>query len=683
MEDEVKNAVKKSVIYFVSNEVQLLQINKNIFFDTDNYVVMLDKSIINKGYEVVSNAKILSYTNCIDEHNVWIDALKIANKYFFDLNHVRVGDKYLFKEILGYNNNSILEIDSLNYFSGHTERLAKVFFKVLTINTILDRIKPGKVVLMGPTSDWENIILTITTNRSIEICDRRSLKDKILSSYFEHSFEISVSIGKKRKKILLPLPLLSVGVLMKNIKGILPPLCPLSKRRLESKLKNVDILLYCINSKYIDVVVPLMKSISQDLEFNSMLLVPRSFDNILKLQNEFLNFQFVENYRSLKTYKNALSIYIRIIIRSLKLRFSKTINARIFDYNDIDLSFILSKEIKKSFYLSFSYILNVLLMKSVIAEHNSKILFMPHFSEPTVKAFVVGAREMQIPTICMHRGAVGLSSEYGTFDGDKILVPGFYSKGIFEKWGVPSEKIIPTGTPIFDELIKSLDNSDLIQKQVREILKIDPDVAIITYLTQSSGGHFDENNRKEELKYIFSALKEIDNVFLAIKLHPTEENTNVYCSIAEEMGLMNYIVIKNEIKLDDLLIASKVALTKNSTTGFNALLAGCRLVILGFDQNTLMDNPFVDPKISDVVKDSEDLVRSVKTVLEDESNVQSGNREHILEFIAYHFNSLDLQATQRIKDVIYDSLRSRDIDKLQTAKALSQLVDHYTNEIPH
>jgi hypothetical protein len=646
----MEKTLKKRIVYFVSNEIQLQWINKDIVLGADNYIIILEKDIAKTKRNIDSDAKILNYTNYISERNIWIDALKIANAYFFDLNHIQVDNRYMFKDILGYSNHSLLEIDSISYFSGHTERLAKVFFKVLTINAIFDQTKPEQIVLMNPTSDWERIISNIAVNRGIQIDDRRPLKDAVLRRYFEYSFELNFSLGSEKKKILIPLPLLGVGVLLKNIRSFI------FKKHLRSEIKDYNILLYCINSKYLDVVVPLIKLIGQDRESNPLLLLPQSFDGISKLQNESINFQYVRDYANLSIYKDALIAYVRVLIRYIKLRFNKTIDSQLFQYDGINLSAILSKEIKKSIYLSFSSILNILLIKSVITKHNSKILFMPHFSEADVKSFVSGAHDMGIPAICMHRGAVGLTSEYGTSNGDKVLVPGFYAQKTFEQWGVPHEKVIPTGTPIFDELIKSLDNANYIQKQVREILKINSDVTIITYLTQSFGSRFDENNRAEEIRHIFSALKNIHDVYLIIKLHPTEGSTEIYDAIAKEMDLKAYTVIKNEIRLDNLLLASKIAMTKNSTTGFNALLAGCQLIILGFNQNALLDNPFVDPKISDVVNNSEDLINVVKIILESEPNVRS--REDILQFIKYHFNSLDLQATQRIKDVIHEAIRS-------------------------
>jgi len=645
----MEETLKKRIIYFVSNEIQLQLINKEMISGADNYIIILEKDIGKTKRGIVPDAKILNYTSYVDERNTWMDALKIANVYFFDLNHAQVNNKYIFKDILGYNNHSLLEINSINYFSGHTERLAKVFFKMLTINAIFDHIKPEQVVLMSPTSDWEKIISNISVNRNIQIYDRRSLKDAVLRKYFEHSFELNFSVGSEEKKILVLLPLLTIGALVKGIKPLV------SKKHPKSKMRNYNVLLYCINSKYLDVVIPLMKLIGQDQESDPLLILPQNFDGISKFQNESINIQCIEDYANPSIYRDALIAYVRVIVRFAKLRFDRTIGSQIFQYKDVDLSAILSKEIKKSIYLSFSSILHILLIKSVITKHNSKVLFMPHFSETDVKSFVIGAHDVGIPAICMHRGAVGLTSEYGTSNGDKILVPGLYSKETFEKWGVPSEKIIPTGTPIFDDIIKSLDNTDCIQEQVREILKINSDITIITYLTQSFGSRFDEDDRMEEIRFIYSALNKFQDVFLIIKLHPTEVSTEIYSNVAKEMDLNNYIVIKNEIKLDDLLLASKIAMTKNSTTGFNALLAGTRLIILGFNEDTLIDNPFADSKISDIVKNSEDLVRVIKSILEDESNVQS--REDILQFIKYHFNSLDSQSTQRIKDVIYNAIR--------------------------
>ena len=594
--------------------------------------------------------EIFSYSEVVSGYKSWEECLKEAKEFFDGWNNIKIGEEEVFTEVLGYNNASLLDIDSVRYLSGHTEIITNLLFKISVINAIIKEPKPEIIITPYPKIDWERIVRLECHKEKVKVIGHKSWLDNI-NLYFEKRFlEARVKLFNKEFEVKIPFAILPFAVRLRSRWELFRG--RMSKESSLSTCDKREILLFVINRKFLDVVIPVVESIQKDDLFKPLVLVPARFDASEILKERGIPFEYIDSYLTSGVVRESNRIYSGIVKKWNKIKKQKELKEKMYMYQDLNLEDFLLKEVEKTILLSASSIKNILLIKRIVKLHGAKVLFMPHFSENIVKSLTVGYREAGIPVIGLHRGTAGESLEYGTFSGDRLLVAGKHAKEVFNQWGIEKHKIRITGLPIFDELLSKLEDRRNVERKMRNALGINQKYHIITYLTQSQGGRFGYQERLNEIRTVYSVVKGMNDVFLIIKIHPTESDTDVYREIAEEMGLERYAILRNELPLDDLLLSSKAAITKESTTGFNALIAGCELIVVGFHDKKFSNNFFVDAGVALTATSSEELYNNIRTALTEDKEelIQSPK---VNEFLEDHFYKLDCKSTERMKQNIY------------------------------
>ena len=631
-------------ILFISNSDQIKRLKKYCKTIPKLNIILLSNTLNKLDYP-----KIRYYDEITNDFKKWGECIHEAKEYFDLTNKIKISNKDVFDDILGYKKVSLLDLDSVHYLSAHTEILANIFFKTSVIFAILKKVKPSKVFIINPKTDWEKIIKAICKNRSIEIADQKPIKCLFKAKHFltVPSFQKNLSIPAS----FIPLLILSWKYMQLIKKYVRAVKTANLKNRFESKK---TILFYVINNKYVDIIMPLVKSIKKDGDFYPFVIVPPNFDaeRLFKINN--IPFAYFNDYITNTLLRESIQNYFSIIKKFNKLVKNDQFKQNVFKYNETNLEDVLLPHFKNTFLFSINSILNMLVMENIIKKINAQLLFISHYAENNVKSFIMAAKQQGIPSMNLFRGTTGNTSEYGTANADKIIVAGKHSYNDFIGWGIDKKKICTTGLPIFDSLINKLTDKIKIEKDTRKALNISEKFHIMTYLTQSYSGIFRSEQRLEEIKLVFETVKKIKDIFLIIKLHPTEENIGIYEKTAVEMNLQNYIIIKNDLPLDDLLISSEIALTKNSTSGFNALISGCRLIVLGFTESTLDTNFFVEGKVAFIAKDKKSLAELINGCIV--NNVEISNVT-INNFLNYHFNTSNGNSIELIKKEIYDTIK--------------------------
>jgi hypothetical protein len=405
-----------------------------------------------------------------------------------------------------------------------------------------------------------------------------------------------------------------------------------------------------------DVLLPVIDIIKKDNFYTFLVIVPENFDAFDLLDKHEIPYKCLKYYFTSEVFQNAFSSYSSILKEFDTISHNRSVRKQLYSYNGYSLDSVLACHIKKTFYFSLKNIAYVLLMKRIIDIHNPSVFFTPHFSESIIKSLSSKAKTSNIPVVQLFRGTAGLSAEYSLFSGDKLLLSGKNSMNIFSYWGIDSSKMRITGIPIFDDLLYKIKYKHVIKEKIYGKLNVNKNWDIITYITQSLGNRFGQQERIIEIKTIFEVVKSIENVFLIIKLHPTEVDTEIYSIIAKEIGLSNYIISK-DLDLDEILISSKIALTKTSTAGFNAIIAGCSLVTMDFHENKFHGNFFINNQVSFAVSNLIELKSTIIGILANDSNYiisESCKRK----FLESHFYNYDNgRSSFEIRDAIYSALQ--------------------------
>ncbi len=618
-------------VILISNKGQIEALRKIQGVYSDYIVVLLDKTLKNE-FNKLDNA--LYYEDIINKYKKWKECLKEEKEIFDHVNNIKINSKNVFKECLCYKKTSILDIDAIRFLSSHSNKLANLIFKFSVFESIIEEIVPNKVILLSPETDWEKVVKYICNKNSIKV-EKRGVKFSLfktnLSSIFQSFFSLSLRF-------------LPYFLMFKNIVDSFK----IKIINSSSYSENRDILLFLINKKYLDILIPLAKSIQKD-NFRVLTISNNGFDGLDKLNNQKIPFRTIESYLTLNIALNSNKLYLELINRYLKLKKTKQ-----FQIHKIENSFIeefIKSEIEKSLILALYSLRNMLLIKRIVELNSAKLLFMTHFSENIVNSFALGCHDINIPVIGIHRGTSMWQPEHAIFLGDTLMVSGEQSKKIFENWGIEPQKIEITGFPIFDDLLEKLKKRKSITSNFRENLNIQQK-SIVTYLTQSFNSRFGVVERLNEIKTVLNAFKQLNDVFLVIKVHPTEAQTEIYKEYAEGIGLKNYAIIYDGVPLDDILISSKIALTKNSTTGFNALIAGCKLITLNSNDS---DNFFLNSNVAKNVESTDELITYIRNFLNE--GTENFIDPKIKEFIEYHFYKLDCNSINRIKKTIYSMVK--------------------------
>jgi predicted glycosyltransferase len=260
------------------------------------------------------------------------------------------------------------------------------------------------------------------------------------------------------------------------------------------------------------------------------------------------------------------------------------------------------------------------------------------------------AKSMSIPVVAMQTSHADEFIFPARVVADAMTVDGNYWKEYLERNAVDPSRIWITGSPKFDILHNNgfgYKNSDL-------KLELDKSKKLIVFATSYSALALGmlEYERTSHIHSLFSAVKNIKDVHLIVKLHPFEKDISTYRKIAHSVGLLNYSVVNN-IDILDLLYKSDLLVTYFSTTAYEAVLMNKNVILLNSNSNF---NPvdFWDFKrygVAICADSPQKLEGYIRKALFDPETISCLNAKR-KEYIFDHAYRIDGKATERVREVI-------------------------------
>jgi hypothetical protein len=268
-------------------------------------------------------------------------------------------------------------------------------------------------------------------------------------------------------------------------------------------------------------------------------------------------------------------------------------------------------------------------------------------STPPCRIAVLAGRLAGIPSLLLlHSGMVGRNYDCPPFVVDKIAVAGEFAKNELMDCGIENKKIVVTGQPSYDSLIKA--QKYFSRNAICRKLKLDPAKKIIVYTTENLPPK--ENERMARI--ICRTVKGIPNVEFVIKVHPSELDFSIYNTLTEECGLRALITRKASIY--EVLYASDVVITGFSATALDAMVLHKPVITVNL---TGLEDPlpFAESGAAIGVYEEKNLVEALRESLYDETSKK--NLEEAREMFVYeHVYKLDGKATNRVVSLIEDML---------------------------
>ncbi len=238
-------------------------------------------------------------------------------------------------------------------------------------------------------------------------------------------------------------------------------------------------------------------------------------------------------------------------------------------------------------------------------------------------------------------------------------VYGKYYKELLTKISsYPENSVVVTGQPRYDFLT----NIDKIysKKKFMEKHSIPQNHKIITWLTQSHGLSEDENI--SNLNAVFETLKHMKNISLIIKQHPGEEDIHTK-KIQEYLSKYNTNVIFVPKNSDtyELLFDSDVVITKDSTTGMEAVALNKPLIVLNLSGKPDLVE-YVSEGVALGVYNKNDLKTTIEKLLKDDSNTAKNRKKYVDKYLY----CIDGKATERVIEVIKNLTNNKRLTQMIT-----------------
>jgi len=339
-------------------------------------------------------------------------------------------------------------------------------------------------------------------------------------------------------------------------------------------------------------------------------LIDKSFDNIknahllIKDDNEFKN-----NYK----YKNI----------------------KLYDIVIDELNYIFRKHfIESVYYIEY--------FNSIFKNYNVNTIALASDVLRTGKIAAKVAELNKIVAVTVQHGAIGeRAGRYGylPISSAKFACWGKTSKEALIGYGGDEKKIIVTGSPRYDSLIKKEGFKS--KEDIYLLFNLKPEDKIVVYAT----------NVMPEQELMFTALAKACNELnlkLILALHPADKE-QFYANICTKNN-WQLLVSKDFANLFSLINYSEVFVTKASTVAIEAMIIEKPIITMNF--TTAPDRlPFAKLGAAIGVYRPEDLKNAVEEILTKE-NIKSNLKKKAEEFLEDYIYSLDGKSTERVVNLI-------------------------------
>lgn len=224
--------------------------------------------------------------------------------------------------------------------------------------------------------------------------------------------------------------------------------------------------------------------------------------------------------------------------------------------------------------------------------------------------------------------------------------------------GVPSENVVVTGNPAYDELHRLRGSIDDARARIRRQLGLAEDVRIVTQMRSHEARlpALDRNNREVAQVRILEALTSADPAAqVVVKIHPKEGEAERAFVRSIDPGV---ITVGEEVDTNDLLAASDVVVGTASTTLLYAAMLDRPTLSIWLWEGVNYFRRSTEWAGVERVERPEALTEAVRRHLDDPETraTWQANRER---FVRDEF-AFDGESTRRVVDLIERRTRERD-----------------------
>lgn len=609
----VNSKAELNIVFDLYNE--LMHIGKKVLIVTTDNVNVSDKRYFIRGFQY--------YQNFFPSNS--FDIEQKASDLFYSLAKEEVSNNLSLQKLTMYKGVSLWEL-SVHYVF---VELFLILSNFNMLEAVLNTEEPSEVYVINDINRLKEMLGLLCKERKISFFVRNKTNKRILD--VKKFFCKFIVLARKIKRFFVSLRFLfSRLIKFKNLN------------------KKYKVIFFSSVGRYLNSILPVM------LKYNNeqRLVVDPSLGSSKTLK------EFGIDYMDFYGY----SLYdpFNLQTRGLLKRIQDTINKNAFfdrkvQYKGVYIGRLLVDTFERLICEIFpDNIQKINAIRRITSLHRPEVVAVINYS-PDI---VLTAKSLSIATVAIQNGFINeLCFFGGSVIADAVTVEGNYWKEyLLRKKDIDSNRIYVTGSAKFDAIIKNRFNI----KDSSKMLNLDPTKKTVIFAgsgrTDFGGTDLNIGILKDEkikqLESVYIAMRNIREANLIVKLHPYENDFNLYEKMAKEVDLKDYTLIR-DIEILKLLHNCDLLITQVSTVGYEAVLLDKNVISLCGSSNFLPDDIWDFKKYGAAIniyhlEELESYIRKALFDSETIAELKRGREEYIME----HAYKLDGNASSRVKEVI-------------------------------
>lgn len=417
----------------------------------------------------------------------------------------------------------------------------------------------------------------------------------------------------------------------------------------KNKYGGSKIILFPKAVTHLNDLIPIAKKLNREKKLEYVVLLPfSSFESRLinnsvcshivdKLKKHGIKFEYIDKSsgigirETLSIIKNITSFskVIRIFPFKLKENLEKDLGIEIPQHFVTDSRAIVFSHIYYVF-------INILLDRYLVTRDPSLIVKFGT-GRPYSQILGVLGKKKGIPVLLIPHSIIGHEGFPYKIYCDKIAVSGYIDLNSLKKSGIREEKLVLTGRPYYDRVVTFKNIQFRGEKNKRNNVNI----LIVSQPIDTELDHF---SKSLFIKTVLSELKKFNNIDLIVKLHPMENEDNLYHQFAAEIGI-RLNILKNA-DLYELMHTADLVITIVSNAGAEALLMGKPVISVNLSG---VERPsYVAEKGAVEARNKEEVHKVIDDIVNKD---RAFNSEGFINKFAY---KMDGKATDRVLKLIHE-----------------------------
>lgn len=419
-------------------------------------------------------------------------------------------------------------------------------------------------------------------------------------------------------------------------------------RAIEADPNTLRILVLTVVERFAEVSIPVIKILAQGAA-NDVLVIDRNFSTASpRLESEGIPFHIFEGYANRATnsvYRDGQRSFHQAWLRiSDDPSFQRQIAWR-----DVGLWPLIGSVLNQYFDALFPEMARIIAVtRNLLSEEQPDVVVVTDERPPFQRAFVRACRMEGVPTVGI-QDTLFPDLPYGSpISTDWLAIEGEVARDNLAKRGTPRAKTVITGQPRFDFLVDIKERNR--RDTTLEALGLDPRQKTVLVVSQYAGIYFRATDKRRVFEAISSALAQVREIQVIVKLHPDEADGSIERDFAENASLPQCRIVEGG-DIVEYLLASDLVIVFFSTVGHEAILLGKPLIQIpvGSGEGTII--PFTEEGGALEGADLTELPSLVQAALFD-PRIREDLRRGREAYVHRHVHALDGRSAERVAELV-------------------------------